>query len=102
MTPEEGRDLTILTNALNSFTRKELIQLSEEYLWGTFGPNGDQPIQAKRLCDLDTDHLKNILITQTHTTMLYRKVILFLLEERNIIPVTVTPIESCPLLLPAK
>lgn len=35
----------------------QAIQIAE---WGTFGPNGDQPLKMVRLIDCSTDHLRNI------------------------------------------
>ena len=31
--------------------------------WGTRGPNGDQPVEYKKIKDLDTDHIEAILET---------------------------------------
>lgn len=33
--------------------------------WGTYGPNGDQPIHYKKLAEMDDDHIEAILETQT-------------------------------------
>lgn len=38
----------------------------EHFVWGTRGPNGDQPLTYKPLCALDTDHIQAILKTQHH------------------------------------
>jgi hypothetical protein len=37
-----------------------------DFHWGTRGKDGRQPLTWKRLIDLDTDHILNILETQTH------------------------------------
>lgn len=34
--------------------------------WGTYGKNGDRPLQWKPLELLDTDHIQAIIETQTH------------------------------------
>lgn len=34
--------------------------------WGTYGPNGDQPVKYLTLAELDTDHIYTILRTQKH------------------------------------
>jgi len=36
-----------------------------EYVqWGTYGPDGNQPLKLVRLKDMDTDHIKAVLETQ--------------------------------------
>ena len=32
--------------------------------WGTYGPNGDQPLERKYIMDLSDSHILNILATQ--------------------------------------
>lgn len=40
-------------------------EINREHLrWGTYGKNGDEPLQWKKLKDLDTDHIEKILETQ--------------------------------------
>lgn len=42
-------------------------EINREYMtWGSYGPNGDQPLKIRKLRDLDTDHIHAILRTQTH------------------------------------
>lgn len=50
--------------------------------WGTFGPNGDRPLEVRYLPNLDTDHLEAILITQPHLSPKQRATILELLKSR--------------------
>lgn len=42
--------------------------IREAFHWGTRGIDGKQPLTWKALKDLDTDHIKAILDTQTHIT----------------------------------
>ena len=39
--------------------------LREAYYWGTYGINGDQPLSYVALADMDTDHIKAVLRTQS-------------------------------------
>ena len=82
MTPTEGMALTELTKQLNSYTQKELDDASKRLQWGTFGPDGQRPMQVRYLNDLDTDHLENIMVTQPQITPIYKKVILHILKLR--------------------
>jgi len=50
--------------------------------WQTYGPNADQPLTPVRLIECDTNHLENILATQTHLTPLYHHVITAILRDR--------------------
>lgn len=52
------------------------------YVWGTNGPDGDQPTKFINLCDASTDHLENIL-KLSHITPEYRKVIESILSDRE-------------------
>lgn len=36
------------------------------FTWGSYGKTGDQPKHYIHLCDLTTDHIRNILRTQRH------------------------------------
>jgi hypothetical protein len=40
--------------------------LRENFRWGSFGRNGDEPKQVRFIKDLTPDHIFNILKTQTH------------------------------------
>lgn len=82
MTKEQGAQLALFTARYNSLTDKELQTCAECLQWGTYGPNGDKPMKVRYLNDLNTDHLQNILVTQSHISSLYRKVILWLLKKR--------------------
>ena len=33
----------------------------EECVWGTYGPNGDQPLTYKKLCDMSDAHINAVL-----------------------------------------
>ena len=39
-------------------------EIRQYFYWGTYGKNGDEPLQWKALKDLNTDHIKAILETQ--------------------------------------
>ena len=55
--------------------------------WGTRGPNGDKPVEYKRIKDLDTDHIKNILrdcskyMSEVHKVCMERELLNRILEE---------------------
>ena len=38
-------------------------QVREACVWGTYGINGDQPLQHKKLADMDRDHINAVLET---------------------------------------
>lgn len=48
--------------------------IREQFLWGTYGKNGDQPLQRKPIKSLDDEHIEAILRTQTHLKDHIRKV----------------------------
>lgn len=56
--------------------------IREQFLWGTYGKNGDQPLQMKPLKSLDKEHIEAILQTQTHLKDHIRKVFEDELEYR--------------------
>ena len=41
-------------------------EIREVFTWGTYGKNGDQPVQFKLLKDLTIPHVKAIIKTQSH------------------------------------
>lgn len=51
--------------------------------WGTYGKNGDQPLQRKRIAELTTDHIEAILETQDHISVYLRKVFELELQFRE-------------------
>jgi uncharacterized damage-inducible protein DinB len=56
-------------------------------MWGTYGVNSDQPLRWKRLVDCDTDHLQNILRTQSHVyDTIYLEYIHSILKDRGVKP----------------
>lgn len=61
---------------------KILDDLAKKLVWGTYGINGDQPLQWKPLETLKTDHLEAILITQYHLGEQYREVVLHIIKAR--------------------
>ena len=70
------------TDAINSLRERELEAYSKSLLWGTYGPTGTDKLKVKKLNDLATYHLENILVTQDSVPHLYRKVILYILKNR--------------------
>ena len=82
MTPTAGKTLAAITDAVNSITPSRLDELASLTRWGTYGPTGDKPMQARFLSDLDTDHLENILVTQKHIDFMCSKIILHLIKKR--------------------
>ena len=50
--------------------------------WGTFGPNGDQPLKFVRLIDCSTDHLRKIC-QQIGPDADYWQIISHILKQRN-------------------
>jgi hypothetical protein len=68
----------------SSYNDDKLEDLSKSKTWGTMGPEGKGPRQFLPLCELETDHLENILITQRHISFETSLVILFILKDRYI------------------
>jgi len=56
-------------------------QVVHKYPWGTTGPELNHPLQYKLLSMLDTDHLENIIISQSLNPAV-RAAILMLLKRR--------------------
>ena len=54
-----------------------------EMTWGTRGPLGDQPVKQVRLVDLSSDHLKNILTSQSAISIERKDTIFEILRDRN-------------------
>ena len=48
------------------YTGDSFWKIRKAFAWGTYGPNGDQPLKHVILKDMDTDHIKAILETQPH------------------------------------
>jgi len=51
---------------LSCYTDDSFDTVRNVFHWGTRGKDGKQPLTWKALADLDTDHIKAILETQTH------------------------------------
>ncbi len=54
----EAEDLTVTTD--DPFEKQRMA-----FTWGSYGRMGDQPKHYIHLCDLTTEHIRNILRTQT-------------------------------------
>jgi len=65
------------TSALDD--RKE--KAARKITWGSFGKSGKEPMKVARLCDLETDHIENILILCV-APMDCRIVLLYILRRR--------------------
>lgn len=85
LSAEDAEFLTQATRRLERLTEDELERLANFLPWGTYGRDGRQVLKFKTLNSLETSHLENILITQTHVqnvTPIFAKVILYLLRKR--------------------
>lgn len=72
---ENMTDLILTENDSSELVRKYLV-------WGTRGINGDQPLDYKRIMDLETSHLEAILRTQSHANPIVRNAITEILNIR--------------------
>ena len=72
--------LTLNAEALKDVAQKD--NAAAFLTWGTYGPNGDQPLTHKSLADLDTEHLENIIISQPHVLPHFKAAILCELKKR--------------------
>ena len=73
---EEAESLAVYTDDDHSAIR-------EAFVWGTRGPNGDQPVAYKPLKDLEIDHINAILKTQKHIPVWVEKIFTDELEYRK-------------------
>ena len=73
---ERATDAFVYTN-----DKHEVIR--EAFTWGTYGKNGDQPLEMKLLKSLDTEHIEAILRTQTQLKSHITKVFEDELDYRN-------------------
>ena len=55
----------------------------EECVWGSYGPNGDQPLTYKKLCDMTTDHIEAVLKNVPSINPAFKTAMLNELEYRN-------------------
>lgn len=49
-----------------------------EYQWGTYGKSGREPLKFKKIRDMETEHIINVLCTQHQIPNMYK--IIFLNE----------------------
>ena len=59
-----------------------IAEFQNRLVWGTFGRPAQHPVQWKRLRELDTEHLENILVSQRQIPHIYSRAILGILRER--------------------
>lgn len=57
-------------------------ELAKTLNWGTFGPEGKNPLKIVRLIDCSTDHLQKILDTQPIQDY-YRETIKYIIDSRK-------------------
>ena len=57
-------------------------EFADKLIWGTYGRPAKHPVQWKRLRDLDTEHLQNIVATERHIPVVYSRAIMLILRER--------------------
>ena len=55
----------------------------EECVWGTYGPNGDQPLTYKKLCDMSDAHINAVLENVPTINTAIKTAMLNELEYRN-------------------
>lgn len=60
-----------------------IADFSDRLIWGTYGHPAQMPEQWKKLRDLDTEHLENIVITQRRIPLIYSRAIMLILRERH-------------------
>ena len=71
------KDLSLYSNAPHR-------EIREKLSWGTYGKNGDEPLKYILLKDLETEHIKAILKTQTHLHPAFKGIFSKELELRAI------------------
>jgi len=59
-----------------------ITDFADRLIWGTYGRPACVPAQWKKLRDLDTEHLENILIGQRQIPRIYSRAMLVILRER--------------------
>ena len=69
-------------NPINVYRVKE--EAVYHAVWGTYGPNGDEPLKYVRLIDCSTDHLRNILRTQKQIDPSTRDIINKIFDMRGL------------------
>ena len=61
--------------------------IDHELMWGSSGVNGTEPLKWNKLCDLESDHLNNILATcGWYLRQNYKLSIYDILEKRGVKP----------------
>lgn len=60
-------------------------KIRDGFTWGTYGKDGDQPLVFNPLKDLDIDHIKAIIKTQTHLPDYMMQVFIDELEFRKLV-----------------
>lgn len=55
----------------------------ENFVWGTYGKDGDQPLTWKKLCDMSALHIKAVLVTQQQLPQWRRDIFVEELDYRG-------------------
>ena len=75
--------LNKMTEALNKTPKEDLENLSNTLVWGTYGGGSSKSLlKPVKLCDLELDHIRNILLTQNHISFEYRNVLMYLYDKK--------------------
>lgn len=69
--------------ALGLTENSSIADFQDRLLWGTYGRPACYPVRWKKLRDLDTEHLENILVGQWQIPLVYSRAILGILRERH-------------------
>ena len=59
-------------------------KVREAMEWGSRGPNGDQPLTYKKLCDMSTDHIEAVLENVSDIVPQFKRAFRLELEFRSI------------------
>jgi hypothetical protein len=66
------------------FSKPEILKPVAQLMWVTYGRSGKERLHWVRLIDLETDHLKKILLTQPQVRGTdYEVAIKFILQDRK-------------------
>lgn len=71
---------------LSVWTSDPFEKIREALHWGTRGKDGNQPLRYIPLCEMETDHIKSCLNTQSHMGEVVRKCMMYELQFRDANP----------------
>lgn len=82
----EGKLLSEATRIMNGITTRELENYANSLKWMSFGLDGQGPAKLNVLNELETSHLENILVMNSHAlNPVYVKTILHILKTRKVL-----------------